>query len=400
MSIQAEKLPRFTDISWRWIAYSSSTVVAAGIVFAFFQEVELKRDVPCEIVSPSEIKIKGLSGLVTNPQVVNGQQVHQGQPLFQLARDFTLSSDGTPRPRFDEAMRDEQIATATTQHDDRRAALAARLEATERTGNARELELQAIDRQQLRTRQMAEDSQRALGRLEGLADYVVLERVEQARLQANQSAADVAQGDARRQSLLSEIETLRGSNLELKVQQRELDTQLAREIQDIRLRFEAARQNAIIFAPHAGIVTFSSLVAGHTLEAEDVALVINTGSNQPLVAALSIPSRQRGFIREGQIVRLKLDAYPYARFGALPASIESISDTAMNKSENTPAPASSKPAETNNYMAWATLSGATFGPSRAPLRILPGMRGTASVVIERRTIAEWVLEPLFQMIRG
>lgn len=400
MSIQAEKLPRFTDIPWRWIAYFSSAVVAAGIVFAFFQEIELKRDVPCEIISPAELKIKGLTGLVTALQVTNGQLVQQGQSLFQLDRDFTLSSDGTPRPRFNEAMRDAQIATVTTQYDERRAALAARLEASERAEISRERELQAIGRQQLRTRQMAADAGRTLERLEGMADYVVADRVEQARLQANQSAAEVAQGDARRQSLLSEIETLRGSQLELKMQHRELDAQLAREVQDIRLRFEAARQNSTIFAPQSGLVTFSSLVAGHMLEAEDVALVINTGAKQPLVAALTIPSRQRGFIREGQNVRLKLDAFPYARFGALPAIIESISDTTMNKSEINPLQTSGKPVETNNYMAWAILSGETFGPSRAPLRILPGMRGTASVVIERRTIAEWVLEPLFQMIRG
>ncbi|WP_447748457.1 HlyD family secretion protein [Pseudomonas nicosulfuronedens] len=400
MTIQAEKLPRFTDVSWRWIAYFSSVVVTLGIIFAFFQEIELKRDVPCEIVSPSEIKIKGLTGLVTTLQVTIGQEVHQGQPLFQLARDLTLSSDGTPRPRFDETLRDDQIATANIQHDDRRAALAARLDASERTGSARELELQAIDRQQLRTRQMAADARRTLDRLEGMASYVVADRVEQARLQANQSAGEVAQGDARRQSLLSEIETLRGSQHELKVQQRELDAQLRREVQDIRLRFEAARQNSTIFAPHSGVVTFSSLVAGHMLEAEDVALVINTGSDQPLVATLNIPSRQRGFVREGQSVRLKLDAFPYARFGALPARIESISDTAMSKSESPPTPTSGKPVETNNYMAWATLSDETFGSPSTPLRILPGMRGTASVVIERRTIAEWVLEPLFQMIRG
>ncbi len=400
MSIHAEKLPRFTDISWRWIAYFSSAVVAAGTFFAFIQEIELKRDVPCEIVSPSEIKIKGLAGLVTRLDVTPGQRVDQGQPLFQLARDLTLSSDGTPRPRFDEALRDEQIATATTQHDDRRAALAARLDASARAEKARELELQAMDRQQARTRQMAADARRTLARLEGMAAYVVAERIEQARLQANQNAAEVAQGDARRQSLLSEIEALRGNQHELQMQQRELDSQLTRDIQDIRLRFEAARQDSTIFAPQAGLVSFSSLVAGHMLDVDDVALVIHTGSEQPLVASLTIPSRQRGFIKEGQLVRLKLDAFPYARFGALPARIESISDTSMSTRETRSPPAASKPTEINTYMAWATLSGETFGSPHTPLRILPGMRGTASVVIERRTIAEWMLEPLFQMIRG
>ncbi|MFV3306881.1 HlyD family secretion protein [Pseudomonas sp. NY15181] len=400
MSTPVEKLPRFTDVSWRWIAYFTSTVVTFAVVFAFFQEVELKRDVPCEIVSPSEVKIRGLTGLVTAVQVASGQKVHQGQPLFQLARDLTLSSDGTPRPTFDETMREKQIATAQAQHDDRLAGLDGRLRAIELTLSARELELRALAQQQSRARQIASDASRTQQRLEGLVDYVTADRLEQARLQANQSAAEVAQSEGRRHLLQSEIETLRGTQSELKANQRETAAQLDREVQDIRLRFEANRQNTTIYAPHSGVITFSSLVEGHSLAIDDVALVINSGSNAPLVAALNIPSRQRGFIKEGQLVRLKLDSFPYARFGTLPAYISSISDTAMNKSESTAPPAPGKSMEINNYMAWATLSGETFGSARKPLRILPGMRGTASVVIERRTIAEWVLAPLFQMLRG
>lgn len=402
MSIQAEKLPRFSDVPWRWIAYFTSTAVALGITFAFFQEIELKRDVPCEVVSPSEVKVKGVTGLVTSVQVLSGERVQQGQPLFQLARDFSLSSDGTPRPKFDEQLRDEQLASARAQHDGRVAGLMARLQASERSGAARELELSALGQQQVQARRIAADALRTLQRLEGMASYITADRLEQARLQANQGEAEVAQGEVRRQSLLSEIESLRGTQKELEVQQRELAAQLAREQQDINLRYEAARQNSTIFAPHAGLVTFSSLVVGQTLEAEDVALVIDTEAGAPLVAALTIPSRQRGFIKPGQSVRLKLDAFPYARFGAVQARIDSISDTAMNRTESTAGPtaAAGKATEINNYMAWASLSDTTFGPAGEPLRILPGMRGTASVVIERRTIAEWVLEPLFQMIRG
>jgi membrane fusion protein len=400
VSTPVEKLPRFTDISWRWIAYFTSTIVTLAIVFAFFQEIELKRDVPCEIISPSEVKVRGLTGLVTAVHVAAGQEVRQGQPLFQLARDLTLSSDGTPRQRFDESMRDSQIATVQAQHDDRLAALDARLRALDLSISARELELQALTQQQQRTRQIASDALRTQQRLKNLEGYITADRVEQARLQANQSASDVAQNEGRRHSLRSEIEMLRGNRNELQIQRRETDAQLDREVQNIRLGYEASRQNTTIFAPHSGVITFSSLVAGHSLEVDDVALVINSGSNEPLVAALEIPSRQRGFIKEGQIVRLKLDSYPFARFGTLAARIGSISDTAMNKSESSTPSVPSKPLKTSNYMAWVTLSGQALGSTRAPLQILPGMRGTASVVIERRTIAEWVLEPLFQMVRG
>ena len=51
-------------------------------------------------------------------------------------------------------------------------------------------------------------------------------------------------------------------------------------------------------------------------------------------------------------------------------------------------------------MAWATLRGKTFDYGRQRFEILPGMRATASIVVERRTIAEWVLAPFFRMLRG
>ena len=44
--------------------------------------------------------------------------------------------------------------------------------------------------------------------------------------------------------------------------------------------------------------------------------------------------------------------------------------------------------------------GRTFDFDGRHFAILPGMRATASIVVERRTIAEWVFAPLFRMWRG
>ncbi|MDN7520247.1 HlyD family secretion protein [Burkholderia sp. AU45251] len=400
MDWEAGKIPRFTDVSWRWIAYCTSAIVVVGFVYAFVQEIELKRDVPCEIVSSSDVRITGHDGLVVAVYVKPSERVRKGQPLFRLARDLTLSTDGRPRPAFDETMRDSQVAAANAQLDDRAAALTARRQAAGRAEAARMRELDALDERQRRTRLMTDDARSRLARLEGAADYVLADRIEQARMEVRQNEAGIAQGDAQRQALLADLETLRGGRRELDAQIRELRAQRDRDVQDILMRFEAARRDITVSAPHDGVVTFSRLVPGHAIETEDVALVIETSPAQPLAAALRIPSRQRGFVREGQTVRIKLDAFPYARFGSVAAHIVSISGTTMTPAI---APSPSAPpdaARPTEYMAWATLRSATFGSPREPLRILSGMRGTASVVVERRTIAEWVFEPLFQMIRG
>lgn len=392
-------LPQFKDISSRWIAYAASAIVTAAIIFSFVHEVELKQDVRAEIVSPSDVKVQGLSGLVADVYVHSTDRVAPGTPLFRLERDLTLTSDGRRRSLFDEVMRDEQIHAVQAQYSERRAALMAQLDNARLTEQSRSAELGAIDEQIAQNRELVNESARKLVRLESVSDYVTTDRIEQAQADTHQARIMVAQGAARRQQSLVERATAKAAQMELGAQLSELDARQVRDVQDIRIRFEENRQNATISAPEAGVITYSDLVPGRTLTPTDVALVIATGKGGPLRAALRIPSRRRGFVREGQIVRLKLDAFPYTRFGSYEARIDSISRTTV-RSTMSSAGASEPRASDGDYMAWATLDGDQFEFGRQRFDILPGMTGTASIIIERRTIAEWVLAPFFRILRG
>jgi membrane fusion protein len=392
-------LPQFRDVSWRWIAYASSALVSAAIVFAFVYDVELKQDVRAEIVSPSEIKIQGLSGLVSDIYVNRSARVAQGAPLFRLDRDLSLASNGLQRKAFDEHDRDEQISTSDAQYLQRKTDLAAQLNAARLTVQSRRAEISALDEQLAQNRALADEAGRKLTRLVSVADYITADRIEQASADTHQAKVALAQSAARRQQLDADLGTAVGTQTGLAAQLNELDARHARELQDIRMRFEQTRQDATISAPKAGVVTYSGLVPGRTLAPDDVALVISTGEKGALRAALRIPSRRRGFVREGQIVRLKFDAFPYAKFGSYPARIDSISRTTV-RSAMSPAGASEPSSPDGDYMAWATLSGDTFHFERQRFDILPGMAATASIVIERRTVAEWVLAPLFRVLRG
>ncbi|MFM0649093.1 HlyD family efflux transporter periplasmic adaptor subunit [Paraburkholderia bryophila] len=392
-------LPQFRDVSWRWIAYATSSLVAIATLFAFFHDVELKQDVRAEIVSPAEVKIQGLTGLVSAIYVEPSARVAQGAALFRLDRDLSLASDGQQRPAFDEQMRDEQIRTSEAQYAQRKADLSAQWDAARVAVQSRRAEIMALGEQLAQNRELSDEAGRKLTRLESVADYVTADRVEQARADTHQAKVALAQGAARRQQLGAELGAAIGTQTGLGAQLNELEARHARDLQDIRVRFEQTRQDATISAPKAGVVTFSGLVPGRTLAPDDVALVISTGEKGGLRAALRIPSRRRGFVREGQIVRLKFDAFPYAKFGSYEARIDSISRTTVRSAISRGAPSKS-PGPDGDYMAWATLSGDQFHFERQRFDILPGMAATASIVIERRTIAEWVLAPLFRVLRG
>ena len=392
-------LPQFRDVSWRWIAYGTSSLVAVAVVFAFFHTVELKQDVRAEIVSPAEIKIQGLSGLVSDIYVNRSSHVAQGAALFRLDRDLSLASNGLQRKAFDEDDRDEQIRTSEAQYRQRKADLSAQWEAARLALQSRRAQIGALDEQLAQNHQLSDEAGRKLARLESVSDYVTAERIEQASAETHQAKVAVAQTAAQRQQLGADLGAAVGAQTGLGAQLSELEARHARDLQDIRMRFEQTRQDAIISAPKAGVVTYSALVPGRTLNPQDVALVISTGEKGPLRAALRIPSRRRGFVREGQLVRLKFDAFPYGKFGTYPARIDSISRTTVH-SAMSPAGASEPRSADGDYMAWATLNGDTFNVERQHYDILPGMAATASIVVERRTIAEWVLAPLFRVLRS
>ncbi|RQH00573.1 HlyD family secretion protein [Paraburkholderia dinghuensis] len=402
--MEVRSFPEFRDIRGRWIAYGGSALVIVGVLFAFICKIELKQDVDCEIVSSSEVKISGYSGIVSAIYAQPVQKVEAGAPLFALTRDLSLTASGEPRQRFDAALRGEQLRAASTQFESKLADLEAQIAAASSRIDASNAAISAAAVQIGEARQVTGESQSKLDRLNSVSKYITADRIEQASNDVHQGKIALAQAVQRREELIADSKTLGSTLTSLNAQKAQLAAAHERELQDIRLRFEQLRQNITVSAPQAGIVTFSSLVQGRSLDASDVAIVIGKQPSAPLFAVLHISSRQRGFVRTGQTIRIKFDAFPYARFGSYPAHIESISNTTIgSKADEALAVAASDPAAVQAggyYMAWARLSGDTFYSGREPLRILSGMHGTASIVVEKRTIAEWVFEPLFRMIRG
>lgn len=250
-------LPRFGDVAWRWVAYASSTIVIATVAFAFRTPIELKRDVICEVVSPSVLPVPVQGGRVSNLYVHAGQQIKQGQVLLTL---LPVAGD----------------TFATT----------------------------------------------------GDVDSVV--------------------------------------------------------------------------APQDGIVALVKAGVGRRLERGDVAVVLDAHPQGPLQIVLRIPSGQRGFVAPGQRVGIKLDAFPYARFGMRTATIASISEVttgdvdAGGSLHDLGAAKEVGP----DYLAWASLGARTFRYGDQEFHIYPGMRGRASIVVERLTLAEWLFAPLLRAARG
>lgn len=172
----------------------------------------------------------------------------------------------------------------------------------------------------------------------------------------------------------------------------ELNRSVREELDRTRVRkgmldAESSRQGSVlsIRAPCSG--TILKLVVrnpGTVVHGSEVLAEITCRDNR-LQAELMVPQRGLAILRAGQPVKLQYDAFPYQRFGVRYATLRWIS------------PASSTPETGGSFRALADLDDQILHIGGQPRAVLPGMGGQASIVVGRRSLASYALEPLRQM---
>ncbi len=157
-----------------------------------------------------------------------------------------------------------------------------------------------------------------------------------------------------------------------------------------------ARREIVVPAPEAGTVTAVQAVRG-SLPDPRVPLLSILPAGSKLQAHMFVPSRAMGFIRRGQRVLLRYQAYPYQRFGHHEGVVEEISRSAMNPGElpmQLAGLTSLFGAGEPVYRITARLSSQTVTVYGEPVGLQPGMQLEADVVVETRRLGEWMLDPV------
>lgn len=144
-------------------------------------------------------------------------------------------------------------------------------------------------------------------------------------------------------------------------------------------------------APIGGRIVAIPVEQGQVADAGGaVAVLMPAGAE--LTAELYVPSRAAGFIRPGQQVRLMYQAFPYQTFGAGQGVIRSVSRTVLAPREVAIPGLTVDEPVFRVRVALDRQSVAAYGKA-VPLQ--PGMLLTANVVIDRRSLLEWLLDPLY-----
>lgn len=139
-------------------------------------------------------------------------------------------------------------------------------------------------------------------------------------------------------------------------------------------------------APVSGVVNQlrAHTVGGVVTTAEPVMSIVP--SNPTLVAEAWVQNKDIGFVHEGQLVSIKIDAFPFTRYGLINGEIIRVSEDAVHDEKLG-----------WNYAAYISLERSSVRVGGKDIPLSPGMTLSAEVKVGKRRLIEFLLSPL---IRG
>lgn len=124
-------------------------------------------------------------------------------------------------------------------------------------------------------------------------------------------------------------------------------------------------------------------VGGVVTPAQPLMVVVPT--DDPVEIEVFVENKDVGFVRAGQPAELKVETFPYTKFGTVPATVRHVSRDAVQDEKRGLV-----------FTARLALARATIPVNGKTVRLTPGMAVTAEIKTHRRRVIEYFLSPLLQ----
>jgi membrane fusion protein len=331
-------------------------------------------------------------GVVTQIKISDGEIVSAGQPLLSISSLRSTIDGGDADAALVDALKRERsnIESRTT-----REAQLAKSRSQEAERRIKELRLQSgkVESQRTLAAERADLLAREVERLESLQAnaHVSASLLDQRRGEVLDAQKTVTAFAREFENLQSDIAALQAEleviPLRLGTRQDELGARLL-EIQRMLTEAEVQRET-VVRAPVSGRVTSLVAFPGQSVTPGQAMLAILPDDSR-MQAVLFVPSQAAGFIRTGQEVRLRYDAFPHQRFGVHSGVVESVSRTMLNPGDEVGPLRLQIPA----YRVVANLDSESVMAYGEPIPLQPDMTLQADVVRERMRIIEWIFDPV------
>jgi membrane fusion protein len=333
-----------------------------------------------------------LAGQVQAVFVEQGDIVEAGMVLFELALDHTLGSN--------EALTDALLDGLAKQEINLQRQLILQDETLENllAGKAQEeVQLQgtlALQRRMLEAaREMADVRQQAVTRARVLLERQLLSSADLEALQMQALQQQQAGEELELQLLQTQgrLQVLASESTNALLQGFQQSERLAAELAELRqrrLRLEA-EQGTLVRAPLAGSVGSINVQPGMTVQNQQSVLSLLPAGSR-LQAELLVPSAAIGFLEDNQQVKLRFDSFPYQKFGVQVAQVRQVNRSIDQARVG-------EPTARSVYRSLAELDKQSISAYGREVPLRPGMSFMADVVLEERSLLEWLLEPLYSL---
>lgn len=395
-------------------------LLAVALLWLVLGRVDVVASAPGKLVPADDVKLiqPGAAGIVHAILVRDGQSVRAGQPLVEL--DPTVSDADTAQAgkALETAMLDAARLRAVLSTLDGQglrftppAGTTADVAATQiALARAQLAEIQAAGRThaadtqaaratraeaQIQANKLTEtlpllDEQIAANEKLLEKGYVSKLRVIEMRRQRLSAAGDRDAALASARKAEAQIAVAGGNSSQSTAEARaRVLADLAKAESDARLRKEeltkATNRSSLqrLVSPVDGTVTQLAVhTVGGVVEAAKPIMVIVPARGR-LVAEVAIANKDVGFVSAGQPVALKIEAFPFTRYGAVPGRLEQISSDAIQDEKRGLI-----------YTARVTLDRVTIQRDGATVALTPGMAVTADIRTGRRSLASYLLSPI------
>lgn len=364
-----------------WFVRSSAWLLIAlfGVALLAAVIVRLPETVTCSFVlvpqgGADPIQAPRLS-VVNKVAVREGQTVKKGDLLFVLRSD-EVRGLSTERQTASEDLRtrEDGLAKSQSAYEAQRAIKSAEISQAESEVKFRE--------------KHARTSRDLITRMEKLSKKGGISQVEviHYRLESAESEKDLSVAQRTLQQVKLEKERMETQHARERAEDQSEIEKLKFRLTGLQGDLENSQQNLLsIHAPYdAVVVSLGQRNAGSVVQSGQELCQLAPTDAQP-EARLSLSEAGLPKLAVGQRVRFFFDAFPYQRYGAVPARLDWISPSAVTATDG------------SHFVGLATVDTSEPGPRKKPLSLRVGMTGQARIIVGRRTLIEFAFEPIRQL---
>lgn len=247
-------------------------------------------------------------------------------------------------------------------------AMIGKLEATVPIARQREQDFQALTAQGFMSGHANQDRTR---------ERIELERdlaTQQARLQEAQAA--LREAEQTRSAYLAETRRA--------LSERQAQADLKRHQTGQELTKATQREQlATLTAPVAGTVQQLALHTEGGVVTEAQALMVIVPDAASVSAEVTLENKDIGFVVPGQDVTIKLETFPFTRYGTVKASVDKVTQDAVNDEKRGAI-----------FPATLKLNQTTIDVDGKHIKLAPGMNITAEIKTGQRRVIEYLLGPI------